>query len=357
MLAGLSCAVLRGEAQPAKGQSFPSEMRRYVDAATETQVTRLTNPASSSYLTAPFDHAAIGRTSLLYSGDRSGRLEVYRIDFKSGQFRQLTSATALDRSSVTVLAGDRSFCFFDGPSLKQCGLSTLREREIYRVPEGAERGRGFSVSSDGVYGFFVEREQGRFRLRMVMLTGGPPAMLAESEDEISDPLPRPGHQSVFFTRGGASFLTGYDGRGTVRLELQGEVIAPRWSPDGAALLYLSAPKTTGQVNTLREYTPGPKGGSKDELIAKTSQFAGFGANGDATVFVGASGSKASPYVLLLLRSAKRELTLCEHRASDARMVSPIFAANSQRIVFGSDLHGKPAIYTMGVERFVEETES
>jgi oligogalacturonide lyase len=39
------------------------------------------------------------------------------------------------------------------------------------------------------------------------------------------------------------------------------------------------------------------------------------------------------------------------------MVAPIFSPSSQRIFFESDRHGKPAIYTMSVERLVEETES
>jgi oligogalacturonide lyase len=60
--------------------------------------------------------------------------------------------------------------------------------------------------------------------------------------------------------------------------------------------------------------------------------------------------------LLLVRAVKRELTLAEHRASDPNMVAPIFAPNSQRIFFTSDQHGKPAIYTMNIERFVAETE-
>jgi oligogalacturonide lyase len=83
----------------------------------------------------------------------------------------------------------------------------------------------------------------------------------------------------------------------------------------------------------------------------------FGANADSSVFVGASGSKASPYLLLLVRSVRRELTLCEHRASDPRLVSPQFSPNSQRVFFQSDRHGKMAIYSMRVEKLVEETES
>ena len=49
-------------------------------------------------------------------------------------------------------------------------------------------------------------------------------------------------------------------------------------------------------------------------------------------------------------------TLAEHRASDPKMVAPVFSPNSQRVYFSSDQHGKPAIYTMSVERLVEETE-
>ena len=50
------------------------------------------------------------------------------------------------------------------------------------------------------------------------------------------------------------------------------------------------------------------------------------------------------------------MTLAEHRASDAAMVTPMLAPNSQSVFFVSDRHGKPAIYRINVERFVEETE-
>jgi oligogalacturonide lyase len=72
--------------------------------------------------------------------------------------------------------------------------------------------------------------------------------------------------------------------------------------------------------------------------------------------VGASGSKASPYVVLLVRAARRELTLCEHRARDPKLVAPIFSPNSQRVFFHSDKDGKIAIYSIFVEKLVSETE-
>jgi oligogalacturonide lyase len=38
------------------------------------------------------------------------------------------------------------------------------------------------------------------------------------------------------------------------------------------------------------------------------------------------------------------------------MVEPVFAPNSRRVFFNSDRHGKLAIYSMQVEKLVEETE-
>jgi len=60
--------------------------------------------------------------------------------------------------------------------------------------------------------------------------------------------------------------------------------------------------------------------------------------------------------LLLVRAVRRELALCEHRASDPSMVSPLFSPDSQSVFFVSDRHGKPALYRVHVERFVDETD-
>jgi len=60
---------------------------------------------------------------------------------------------------------------------------------------------------------------------------------------------------------------------------------------------------------------------------------------------------------LLVRSVKRELTLCEHRASNPAETNPVFSPNSQRIFFQSDRDGKMAIYAMAVDRLVSETET
>jgi oligogalacturonide lyase len=82
----------------------------------------------------------------------------------------------------------------------------------------------------------------------------------------------------------------------------------------------------------------------------------FARNGDASVFAGVSGSKASPYVLLLLRTTRREMTLSEHKTSAPAEVSIFFTPDSQRVFYHSDRQGKPAIYAVPAERLVERIE-
>jgi hypothetical protein len=94
-------------------------------------------------------------------------------------------------------------------------------------------------------------------------------------------------------------------------------------------------------------------GVDEQSVVSTSQFASFAPNFDASVFVGASRSKAQPNVVLLLRNAKREMTLCQHRASIPAAVSPAFSPDARRVYFQSDNEGKPALYSVNVELLVE----
>lgn len=338
-----------------KGQTFEPDRRRYADPTTEFEVLRLTDPAYSSYLPSYYARA-LGRRGnfLLYACDRTGTLQAFRMDLRSGESRQLTGAESLDGASLSLAADERTFCYGDGASLRQVTLSNLREREIYRAPEGYALGGGVSLTSDGLYATFVERSEQKHRLRLLGLTRGTAATVLEADEPLLDPRPRPRRAGILYRRGdGSLWLVNFDGRDSRRLRTAAGACGPAlWSPEGRTVLYLNFPEDRTKLNNLREHTPDT---NADALIAPTSQFVHFGANADASVFVGASGSKASPHVLLLLRMTRRELTLAEHRASESAMVAPIFSPSSQRIFFQSDRHGKPAIYSMSVEKLVEQT--
>jgi oligogalacturonide lyase len=340
----------------ANGQILPSEIKRYPDPATELDVYRMTDPAHQSWLPASYQRAVSRRDSfIIYSSDRSGSLQAYRMEVKNGQSHLLTRAQNLVRESLTLAPDEHNFYYLDGSSVFLASASGVHTREVHRMEDGFQPGRGFSVSEDGLYAALVEQKPGLSRLRLITLHTGNSQTVVETADPISDPLPRPRRAGLLYRRGvDELWLVNFDGGQNRKLRLAAGGIGPAvWSADGRTVLYLNFPADPKQLNNLREATPDS---NEDHLIAATSQFINFARNGDSSVLVGASGSKASPYVLLLVRAAKRELTLCEHKASDPRIVAPVFAPNSQRIFFQSDKDGKIAIYCMVVEKLVEETE-
>ena len=353
LLAGLGARLL---AQAGRGAAFPGAVRRYPDPLTEFDVYLLTDPTHTSLLPAHYNRAITKNSgTLLFTSDRPGSPQAFRMDLKNAQMRQLTDAENLDGSSLTLTPDNRSFCYFAGRSLYIANLSTLRERKLYDIPEGWERCPGMAVGPDGTHATFAEAKGDRSRLRMVTLAQGAARTVLDGPFRISEPIPRPMRAQILYRQGdGTLWLVNSDGAQNRQLKLQsGAIGMANWSPDGRTVLYLNFPEETAQLNTIREHTPDT---STDKLVAKTSQFVAFGANHDTSVFVGASRNISSPTLLLLLRVTKRELTLCEHKASHAEMVAPRFSPDSQRVYFQTDRHGKPAIYDMHVEKLVEKTD-
>jgi oligogalacturonide lyase len=350
LAAAAGCAAQR---QPVRTETFPSEAKRYLDPSTEFTVLRLTEPTYNSYVTAPWNRAITRRGTLLYASDRGGNMDVLRMDLKGGESVRLAEAKELDPRSMALLPNDRSFCFIDGRTLRLAPVGGGRDRDVYTPDASFDRLAAFGLEPEGANAYVIEQTAQRSRLRIVNLARGSASTLVESPGEISMPVARPGG-GLAYRSGGSLFVWSRPGT-THELALPaGRAISAFWSPDGASLLYLSVADKPGESNSIRQHVIAT---GEDKLIAKTTQFIQFAPNADQTVFAGASGSKASPYVLILIRSVRRELTMCEHRARDLRSVGIAFAPNSQRVVFQSDQHGKPAIFAVMVERFVEETES
>jgi len=341
----------------AAGRLSGPEWKRYADPATELEVVRLTDPAFSSGMTAPHLRQFTRRgDSLLYwseryAADSPGARQAFLFDSKRGESRQLTQAAALDPFSLSLSPDDRGFLYFDGRSLQESPLTNARPREIHLVPENAARS-GLTVAADGAV-LFSERENGRSRIVSVLRQQARP--IADVDEEIAELMARPRHAEILYrTHGDSPFrLVNGDGSGKRQLKTEpGQTGSALWIPSGRTFIYLHIPDDQKELVTLRENSPDD---GTDRLLAKTSQFISVSPNADASVFTGASRSRATAYVLILLRVARRELTLCEHRASDPAMVQPVFSPNSQSVLFVSDRHGKRALYQVHVGRFVEET--
>ncbi len=341
----------------AAGRISGPEWRRYPDPATELEVLRLTDPAFASGMTASHLRQFTRRGEFLlywserYADDSPGARQVFLLDLKNGGSRQVTEATELDASSLALSADDRAFYFFDGPTLKEAQIATTLARTIYTVPDTAVR-KGFSTGFDGG-AIFAERRNGKSRIISVLRQQ--PHRVIEVDPEIEDVMARPRRMQVLYRAGGRLWIVNSDGSGNRQLRTApGSTGEALWIPSGRTLVYLHIPDDPKELITLREHAPDD---NSDTLLAKTSQFISASPNADASVFTGASRSRASAYVLILLRIARRELTLCEHRASDPAMVRPAFSPDSQSVLFVSDRHGKSAIYQVHVAKFVEETDT
>jgi oligogalacturonide lyase len=340
-----------------KGRTLPSVAARYFDPATEFLIVRLTDPQFSSVLPSSSNRILTSR-AMLYASNQTGRWEAFRMDLKNRESRQLTDAEGLDVNSLALTPGDKGFWHYDGARLFDTPFGSLKSREVYRTPDGVEKTPGISYAEDGQHAAFVEKSNGQYRLRLLQPTKGSAATILEAPDEIRDVMIRPKHASLFYRIGNEPRMINFDGQQSKPLALaEGENSQAQWSADGHVLLYLNHPASGKRTTTLREFHPDTESGAPGEArVGETTQFARFSANNDASVFVGTSGSKAAPYVLLLTRVAKRELTLAEHRASDPAITTPVFSPNSQFILFGSDRHGRPAIYWIAVDKFVADTE-
>ena len=348
-------ATLRLRAGSEGGQWFSSDRVRLLDPATDFPLLRLTSPAYSSHFSASHLRA-VSRSGafLLFSSDRTGSWQVFRLEQSSGRQQLLTQARALDGASPALMPDDRSFCYLDGGSLHRFNLVKPRDKEIYRVPEGWKRSGGLSLSRDGSQAVLVEARGGVFRLRLVKTSSGKATTVLERAAVLSDPVLRSRRERLLYRQETDSlWAVGLDGRQNRSLPLApgglGSVI---WSPDGASIFYLRRPPDGRLPAEVREHR---LQGGADQLVAATSRFQVFSANRDASVFVGASASRASPYVLLLLHATRREMALCEHGASDPARVDPVFSPDSQWVYFESDREGKWAIYCAPVDRFVERT--
>lgn len=346
----LSCAS-------ALGQEAVSERRRYADPATEFEVVRMTDPAHDSVLAAPPARWVDRRSrSLLFASSRGSGPQPWTMDLASGEQRPLGVFAGFEAGSLTLSGDDREAWFSEGATLRAVQLGSGRARELARIREGWRVRGALAPSDDGTHLFYIEERGDACEVRKLRPARGGAETVAAQAGLIDEVAPNPKRAAVLWrTSAGELWVGGFDGAGRRRVATPaGKVLEGRWSPDGQSLLYLLEPAEKGSLVSIREQALDSQ---EDRLVARTSQYASFEANANASVFVGASRSLASPMVLVLLRATRREFTLCEHKAREAGQVRPRFTPNSQRVVFESDRHGGRAIYLLNVEKLIEKTDS
>jgi len=350
-----SCLAIKTGAAQTKGRSakakpLPSvgEFVRFADPATENPVVRLTDPRSESVLPAANRRFVSARERfLVFSSNRSGAFAPFQVDLRTGALRQLAETANLQTRSLALDERERVLHFIDGGRLQ--GL-TLASKKVDTLSEGVSC---FSSSPSGT-GLFAVRDG-----KLERMGEGKSTLLAEDVamgDSCAGCLARPGGAGCLFVRESSGLREfWYAGAGRPVLLVKGQISNPFWAPDGQSIVFLrDVPQANAQVSEIHEVAVAADGTPAQEaFVSPTSQFACFAPNGDGSVFVGATRGRAQPDIVLLLRTSRREMTLCEHGASEATKVTPVFSPDSRRIYFESDRHGKTAIYSVNVELLVE----
>lgn len=261
------------------------------------------------------------------------------MDLHTGVVRQLAETTALDPLSLSLDQSERFLRFLDGGTLKQLHIGSHR---LTTIAEAVAAYTGRTTAD-----LLLLREN---RLQR------PGGETLASDVEGPCLLSPDGTSCLFRQMSGQECeyaVLSLRSKSASKRLASGRVRSPFWSPDSQSVLLLRDTDHNGI--TLSEVHRVSDPATAEEAVSTTGQFASFAPNGDASVFVSASRSKAQPTVDLLLRSPKRELTLCEHRASHPDSVTPVFSPDSRRVYFQSDREGKPAIYSINVEKLVEPT--
>jgi len=352
MLAGLPACVFASAPPAKKAKPLPrvGEFFRFLDPLTEAPVVRLTSLTSNSFLPAPTNRfVSVKDRFLVFSSDRAGTVAPFQVDLRTGILTQLAQTRQLVCESLCLNQKRNALLLLDGGTLQEI---TLQNRKARTLADGVG---SFSElpSGSGEADFVIVRNRQLQRLA----AGSAP--LAQDVETFC--AARPGGQGSLFMRKTDENEREYwyaplssSGAAGPLVLARGKVSNAVWTPDGQALLFLREVVRANGIATSEIRSVSPES-PVERCLAPTSQYAAFAPNADASVFVGASRSKAQPAILLLLASAEREMTLCEHRASHPAAVLPAFSPDSKRVYFQSDHEGKSALYSVNVELLVEPT--
>ena len=324
---------------PKKPKTLPrvGEFVRLLDPATEAMLVRLTALSSDAELPRPSNRfISVKSKFVIFSSNRGGNFAPYRLDLHSGTLEKLSDTLKLDVRSLALDRSERFLLFLDDGKVKEVDLSGRHERV---VAQGVRQFALGASSADIVVlrGDSLEQIDGR-------------KLAAEVDNLLS--LDSSATRCLFTRqRGNAQMQLWSVDRdtGVPALLAEGDILFPFWSFDGSSLLFLRREGPGTRIVQLDIQT------RTTQTLSGISPMACFAPNGDGSVFAVGLQSKAQPFVMLMLRSPRSEIALCEHHASDAAAVTPVFSPDSRRVYFQTNREGKNAIYSIDVSTLVEPT--
>jgi hypothetical protein len=166
---------------PLIGTALPAEMKTYRDPDTGRNIRQYTTAQANSYPLYYFSPSvtADNRYAVIHS-ERSGWVELYRLDMESGALTQLTAGTDRDSGWFIWCEGHlrgiynhlsalsqarREVYYFQGDEVRCTHLDTLANRVVHKMPGRISIGQS-SFSPDGRYFAFIHADRSHFTSRI-----------------------------------------------------------------------------------------------------------------------------------------------------------------------------------------------
>jgi oligogalacturonide lyase len=364
----------------ASGKHYPSELVRYVDESTNRYVWRLTDPRVLSY-GAYFYQRSISHDNafVIFRSNRSGLMNIFRVDLPSGTITQLTDEKWHVRDFV-LSPNDEEVIYWGVStrgkrSVKALHLADLSERTIYEVADEWVYGSEIGLSSDGRHAVISERwkaddipsgdpvQQWAIRplCRVVMMStdGSESWVVHEEKRWLSHPQIRPGdNRTIMYCHMNPAeeiWLVNSDGSSvrTPRPETGREEITHEyWLADGSKIAYVHYPHAETwhekmSLATIRSVDPRT---TREETLMSCPGCSHCFSNKDNSTIV--RDSQTDPFIYLVDVRAKKEAPLWRHDTSwksyaiDSHAAYPnaSFSPDASRVVFSTDKDGLPAVY-------------
>jgi oligogalacturonide lyase len=150
---------------PAKGsggrgttRDVGAEIREHRDDETGARVRRLTADGSDNvhiYFTSE-SFVGDGSDRVVFASNRTGRFQYHLLDIPAARLVQVTDADGISPNMACLCPADRLF-YFNGPVLRSVDLKTLKDQQLYRVPEGTRPALP-TCTANGRYVAFAYRE-------------------------------------------------------------------------------------------------------------------------------------------------------------------------------------------------------
>lgn len=348
------------------GKTYPPEWKRFTSPESGLEVIQLTSDGNLNCgLYFYNDGFNLKDSMLVFASKRTGSMNLFTVDLRSGTIRQLTHGSKIRARGATYSAARNEVFFGDDRVVKALDVKTLKERILYNIPKGFTIAASLSVTADGsMIAFAVVKKPKNdaagvgqpFQSTIIAVNTitGYAHEVTHEESYISHVLINPVdttkilycHEGAWDTVAQRMWLVNSDGTGKCALRPEEDPVLrvghEYWFNDGKHVGYqIGKPDKRKYIGILdvatKEYIEYPYADDKHTE-----------SNSTGTMFVGDGMPKHADISIYTLEGGKtKQKVLYRHNSSyedEEQHPHPRFSPDDKSVFFTTDRDGQSNIY-------------